>query len=293
MKRLALFLAGVALCSCCLAETVFVDLRAEAEVDKLPLSLGDLARLDARDKELARQLGGLQVDVCPTLAKSCRVDREKLAQAIAGPASRLGASLAWSATEAILVKGHVRPVSLSAAVDQGGVQILDRLGRGEILAAVVRDESPVVQVPPGAREIRPDLGGMRRIGGNVDLPFNVLVDGIPVARPVVRYALVHGVKPVGSGESKVTRSGLPLKPVGEVQAAGGALPVQAVPAAAVVGKNRPVRLLIDSGAVRIEADGLAVGDAGLGEYVGVVRQSAGGEIRGRVIGQGLVLLEEN
>lgn len=297
-----LALIGFAAGMDCRAETVFVNLRPEAEVGHSEVKLSDIAEVVSRDATAADQLGRSFVDKCPSLALPCRLERSRLAPAIETRAAQMGARLVWGANESVALKGRMAPLPLSSAIDHGAIRILQRMDQGYPLAVNVKDAPDSIDAPPGAAEFRPDFNEMRRIGAVIELPINVLVDGVSVARPIIRYGLRHGFasgkpelpRPVAAS-SRQDKPALLQRPW---QGTAGAFQddrhASEGPAGNVlVAKNRKVRLLIDSGPVRVEAEGIALADAGPGGTVDIRRANGLADIRGRVIDHGTVLVEEN
>lgn len=59
-----------------------------------------------------------------------------------------------------------------------------------------------------------------------------------------------------------------------------------------VEKDRPVHILVQAGAVRLEGEGIALADGRKGDRVKVRRTGSEAEVLARVQGQGRVLVEE-
>lgn len=275
----------------CRAESVFINLKPEAEVDRGEVRLADIAEIAARDANIAAQLGGNVVFKCPGLAQPCRVGKTDIMAATQAKAQQAGANVIWGSNEAVSVRGRMRALSLAPAIDRAAVRILQQMDQGYPLALSVKEGPASIEAPPGAAEFRPEFDQMRWVAGGLELPINVLVDGVSVARPLIRYSLRRSLVSTTAERADDGRGSAP-------RVAGGASIGQSVDpvpesGSAVVAKNKKVRLLIDSGPVRVEAEGIALADADFGGTVRVRRPNGLADVHGRAVDRGTVLVEEN
>lgn len=267
----ALAFIGIAIGTDCRAERVFINLRPQAEVDRAEVRLTDIAEIATRNSNVAEQLGSTVVFKCPSLASLCRLGKSDVVAVTQARAQQLGANLIWGSNEGVTVRGRMRPLSLMPAADRAAIRILQQMDQGYPLAVSIQEGPGSIDVPPGIAEFRPEFDQMRWVGSAIELPIHVLVDGASVAKPVIRYALRRSF----------------------VSAPPEELATERLTSDSAVAKNKKVRLLIGSGPVRIEAEGIALADADLGGTVRVRRPNGLADVRGRAIDRGTVLVEEN
>lgn len=285
-----LFAAGI-----CQAASVFVDLKPEASVAQRDIRLADIAHIVSRDSQslLAERLGNLTVSRCVSLAQKCRLMLAPIVAEVDARASELGISVVWGANQSTVITGRTQSLSLATAVDQGGAWIVGAIAQGNPVLVSVVEGPMTIDVPPGQARLQPGFSQIRRLGDYVDLPIQVLVDGIEVARTSIRYLVRQGNNPGSSGSAlaaPVPNPSLAMPSVTEEQKPGtNGLSRTSV----AVSKDQRVRLLVESGLVKIETDGIALADAELGESVRVRRTNGLAAVTGRAIDHGTVQLIEN
>ncbi|MBI2308415.1 MAG: flagella basal body P-ring formation protein FlgA [Rhodocyclales bacterium] len=288
VRSLAVALAALSLGSTAFgAESVFFDVRPEATVDQPNVVVADIVRVVARDSALAEQLGSIPVGRCASLAGGCRFDVDSVAGAVEARAAELGARIVWGGTRGVAVSGRPKSVSLASAIDGGAAWLVQAYGQGAPVYVDVIDGAATVSVPSGRLQILAEPARMRRAGAYAEMPVRVLVDGVEVAQPQVRY-LIRRMAAAADGKTLPTVDGVANfhAPSANPLVAGGEL-------RSAVTRNQRVRLLIDSGPVRVEAEGVALGDALLGGVVAVRRGSGLAAVTGRAIDQGTVQVVEN
>lgn len=266
-------------------ENVFVDVRPEAVVDQPQVVLRDIARVAARDSALAEQVGALVVGRCTSLSGGCRFEMDAVAGAIEARAAAIGANLIWGANRGVAVVGLPKAVSLDSAIDRGAVWLVQTFAQGAPVYVDVVGGPTSVTVPPGVVTVRPEISRMRRVGASLDMPVRVLVDGVDVAQPQVRY-LMRRTADTHDGHSGTQAGRFDAMPF-QAHAIAGSEPRVAV------AKDQRVRLLIDAGPVRVEAEGVAMGDAKVGGTVKVRRANGLAAVTGRAVDQGTVQVVEN
>lgn len=282
----------------CRAESVFVNLLPEAQVDRPEIRLADIARMVGRDPAAAEGLGSAVVATCPTLARPCRLEKARLLPALQAHAAKQGSTLLWGANETVTVTGRRRQLPLAPAIEQAAARILQPMDPAHPLALEIKEAPVSIDAPPGPAEFRPEFDQMRRFGTMIELPITVLVDGVSVARPLVRYGL-RRVGTVVATDSPAWSADRPeQRQARQRQAPGGvSTPSQQEEHGSggdvAVARNKKVRLLIASGPVQVETEGTALSDAALGTLVDVRRANGLADIRGRAVDRATVLVEEN
>ena len=258
------------------AASVFLEIRPQALVDKAEVRLADVADILTRDVNLAEQLGRVAVGQCKSLVKGCRLDKTTFESLVETRAAELGAQLAWSSTETIYIKGRNTRFSLLPAAEKAAIRILLQVDQGRPLAISLPEGPMLIDIPPGEIAVLPAFDRGRRSGNVIEVPLLVSVDGMVVAQPTIRY-LLHRTS-AGSdrriSNESTTRS-------------------DSSAAQNVILKDKKVRLLIESGSVRVEAEGIALADAGIGDAVTVKLANGLVDVRGRLIDSGTVLALEN
>lgn len=279
------------------AESVFLDVRSEATVDQASVILADIARVVARDASVAEQLGRMPVARCASFIRECRIQIETVSGPVEARAAELGANVVWGANRSVVVNGRPKVVSLVPAIDRGAAWVLQAYGQGAPVYVSVVDGVSAVTVPPGALQVLPEPARMRRVGAYIEMPVRVLVDGMEVAQPQVRYVVQRGAQSVDVPALPVAQS-IEVAPIATT---ARALPspmlsdqplVRSESGNAVV-KDQRVRLLIESGSVRVEAEGVALGDAKVGGDVKVRRANGLATVTGRAIDHQTVQIVEN
>lgn len=303
MSRLVFLLIAVLAWGECIAvQTVFVDLRTEAVVDRPEITLAEIAGVFARDEESSKRVGRLSVAHCASLASGCRLDKDALSAIVEGQAREFGVRVVWSANKSVLIKGRARKLPLTPAIEGVAVRIVQLFDQGNPVAVDVLDGPTSIDVPIGLVDVQPQIDQLRRTGPLLEIPLLVSVDGKIVAKFTARYALrrvaatgandfgfrVGGGNAGGSGESDLSK----IRP--PAIANGGRQKILSLASQQnVVEKNQKVRLLIESGLVRVEADGISLAAAGIGDLVRVKRTNGLAGVSGRVIDHGTVLVVEN
>lgn len=282
----------------CHAGNVFINLRTEVEVDRADLNLADIAEVISRDPASASKLGATFVARCPSLSRLCHIQKTDISEAIETLAAQQQTRVIWGAAETVAIRGRKRSLPLTSVIDRTAIELVQRLGRGSPMAISISERPTSVEVPPGNTEFHPEFAQMLKEGSTIELPINVLVDGISVARPVVRYTVRRIPHPprtesqsnafVSHTENKTVQATV-FSPESQAQTSGSERAVEAM----AVTKNKKVRLLIGSGPVRIETEGIALADASIGSIVDVRRDNGLAAIKGRAIDYGTVEIEDN
>lgn len=282
----------------CLAEGVFLSLRHEAGVERTNVALGDIAQIVTRDAILAEQLGRIPVGRCANLIAGCQFEAASISRLVETRASELGASLVWGANGSVAVNGRLRMVSMEHAIDQGAARIVQALGQGGSVSVSVAEAQVSVEVPPGVVQIQAEPNRMRRVGAYFEMPVQVFVDGVLVAQPQVKYLASRSAArvdvPLVLGDSSVVprtmgpSDGADVSPDIRKSVSASGKDVRRA-----VMKDQKVRLLIESGPVHIEADGVALGDADIGTDVKVRRANGLATVMGRTIDQDTVRILGN
>ncbi len=280
----------------CQAAGIFVNLLPEAQVDRPEIRLADIARMVGREPGGAQQLGAVVVATCPTLARPCRLEMAGFLPAIQTQAAKLGTTLLWGANETVTITGRRRQLPLAPAIEQAAARILLQLNPAYPVALGITEAPVAVDVPPGPIEFRPEFDQIRRFGTTIELPITVLVDGVSVARPLVRYALrrvaaaVAADMPARGANPRPEQKQAPGQTSISAQKEKGAM--EGLSGDVAIGKNKKVRLLIATGPVQVETEGIALSDAALGALVDVRRANGQADIRGRAVDSDTVLVEE-
>lgn len=285
LRTAGLVFLGLAIGASCQAETLFVSLRPVALVDRTEFRLADISEIVGRQRQAIDQLGNLIVGRCARLTQPCHLTKGQISAAVQPRASELGIDLVWGSVEAVDIHGRSRSVSLTTAIDQTAIRLVQAMDSGYPLAIGVKDGPAAVDVPPGAVQIEPQFARMRRVGALIEMPIDVLVDGSVMAQPIVRYVLRKGSAP-STIESRVPTEEFDTKTT-ELSSE------KRVAERVAVSRNEKVRLLIATGPLRIEAEGIALAAAHLGAAVRVRRADGVEDVEGRAVGQGTVLVEEN
>lgn len=277
----------------CLAEGVFLNLRHEAGVDRTNVVLGDIAQIVTRDAIVAEQLGRIPVGRCANLIAGCRFEAASISRLVETRAFELGANLVWGANASVAVNGRPRMVSMEHAIDQGAAWVVQALGQGGAVSVSVAAAQTSVEVPPGVVQILAEPNRMRRVGAHFEMPVQVFVDGVLVAQPQVRYLVSRGAAWVDVPSVPGDSSAVP-RTIGSFEGADVSPALRKSVSALgkdvrrAVMKDQKVRLLIESGPVHIEADGVALGEADIGGDVKVRRASGLAAVMGRAIDQDTV-----
>lgn len=256
-------------------ESAFVELRSEALVEQAGVLLRDIARIASRDPAVAERLGSLPVGRCASLAGDCRLDADMIVPEVEAHASETGVRLVWGANRSVAVSGRPRQVSLVAAIERGAAWAVQAYGQGVPVFVDVVEAQTTLSVPRGVTSVTPEIGRVRRVGAVLEMPVRVVVDGVEVARPVVRYMVRRSAD--GTGDT----------------GAGSRIASMASDTRMAVAKDQRVRLLIDAGPVRVETEGVALGDARVGGTVRVRRSNGLAAVTGRAVDLGTVQVTEN
>ena len=305
MFRRALFLiASLAGSASFAGQMVFLDLHREAVLDHAEVTLSEIADVFTRNDELARLVGRVTVAHCASLANNCRLEKSSLAAIVEEQTKKLGAQIIWSANESVLIKGRTRTLSLTPVIDSVAVGIVRTLGSNIPLAIKVLAGPTSIDIPIGITEIQPRIEQTHRTGTILELPLLVLVDGTIVANPMIRYEVRPAIKQLTIGSAQQTMGAIDGSSGGfpknnDIRSAKAGVENKNLRGSAssrshhVVEKDQTVRLMIESGMVRVEAEGVVLTAGEIGDLVKVKRANGLAEVSGRVLDHGTVLVLEN
>jgi len=291
-----LFLALLNLLGFSLARAdVFISLRDSAEVDQAAIRLSDIAEITAKYPEEREYLGGLIVAHCPNLTALCHLHMNDIAVALQ---SQSGIRVFWGGNETVAVRGRKHSFSLLPAIESVAIRLVRAMDQGQPLSVGTDGRLTSVNVPPGTVDVRPDFKYLRWVRDSIELPLDVVVEGGYAIRPIIVFT-VQRQRSIQSATPTTPDSRKELKAVSsssrysqkERQESDAALNTNSL-SRTLVGRNKEVRIRLVGGPVEIETDGIALADAGLGEYVNVRRTNGPGGFRGRVVERGVVVVEE-
>jgi hypothetical protein len=263
------------------AEDAFLSLRPQVSVDHSVVLLGDVVEVTARQPAIAERLHGIELARFSSLAKPAKLSRAEIDGLLNQRGALPSGGIAWGGSTEVVISGRLRRIDLAPGIDGAASQLMQALGPGHAVVIRVLDNGGDVMAPPGRTSVRPEMGALYRFGQTVDVPLAVEVDGIAVARPIVRFEVSRS--PLDSAQFDPA----PRRAAAPVSVDRGS------PAELSVEKDRPVRIVVEAGSVRLEGEGTALADAREGDTVKVRRATGGTELLGRAAGPGLVLVEEH
>lgn len=274
------FLCGwvaVVFCVSCSAETAFVALRTEAQVERREIRLSDIADVTSKNAETSAHLGRAIVARLTTLASPQSVGLETISRELSANPETSGIDVVWGANSSVKISGRVYPVSLQSAAEAGAVHLMSLVGKGRKIALQVVEPLDLVEAPAGKVAAIPLFKEISFAGSRFDVPVDIRVDGTSVARTVISYR-------VESTETEI--------PVGRtITSSAGQIDLANQKAGVVRGQK--VRMIYRSGAVQMESEGIALASAAPGEIISVRRPGNGSDLSGRVLDSGTVKVEEN
>lgn len=284
------------------AEAVFVTLKTRATVASTQIRLGDIADVVSSDSSLAQRVTALRVRSMSAGSETLHLSREEIEAAIAKLDQRLAAKLEWGSNGSVLVSPAPREFRIDDAVDQAGAWIAERVSQaGEFEISLKSDPAPVNAIADSVTG-RPDLRGMQRVGTEIRVPIKILVDGVERGERIAVYEVVRRETPAATSrrgspatDAQPEKSRSRLDPSVAPQGFATNSPQPASPAKGpaqgyVVSKDGPVRIVFDDGHLRIESDGIALANAGVGEPVKVRRVRDEIVLEGKATGPNMVLI---
>lgn len=277
------------------AEDVFLSLRSAVEVDSTTVRLGDVADVVSRRHANLKRLKEIRVSDVMHVDEPLSINRHDVEKILVKQGAFPAGGIAWGGASAVLVTVRRHPVDLSPGIDSAAAMLMARMAPGYDTSIRIIDAGGYVVAPPGKVTVRPDMNEMRRFGQIVEIPLSVDVNDISVAKPVIRLqvcrqprqgARAGSDKPLLAPHDMANRT-TDLPNPGATAARRGA----PAPDVLFVKKDHPVHFIIETGAVRLEGEGVALSDARQGEYVKVKRASGPEEFLGRATSPQLVLVE--
>lgn len=264
---------------------VFVTLRPAAEVKHRTVLLGDVATIAVRIPAEQQEWSALEIARPESFATPVHLTRAAIADRLASLRPEWRGRLYWGGSEEVVVSGQSQQFDLEPAVSKAAIFLLERLGGKDRVTLRVEEGSGKISIPFGVVHCRPDLQAANFLGAYAEVPLLLDVDGKPVTRQLVRFAVLRAPRRAAQAESGVQVQAT------DVPDAGAQVQVHASPY--LVARQKPVTLLLDMEGIRIESEGIALDNARLGDVVRVRRANGNAELAGKVVREGVVQVGEN
>lgn len=298
-------------------QDVRVALKSSAVATARQYVLGDVADVLAADPELAHELAGLTVGQAPRPGYPSRVPRAEFAHYLRLKYPQLADRLAWEGAASVTIESTGVRYDRQAIVDFAARELRARLeaGGGQVDVQPSDHVTPI-ELPPGdvtfkVRDSGADIRPAKRLCVTVD----VLVDGafyrsVPVwfSASVVRNVLkARRDLPAGqtadrqdfevASQDVTDLATMPLAVTANLAglrlkrplAAGAALQQGILEVAPAISRGEDVTIELASQAIRLEAKGVALSEALIGQSIRV--KTSGNEILvAKVVAPGVVSL---
>jgi hypothetical protein len=216
------------------------------------------------------------------------ITRHRVSDIVRQRAPSLFGRIAWGSNEAVHVTAPRQTVGLSQGVDRAVLWLLnqsaDPARGGFAQLTPLRD----VEVPLGSTDVRPSVSESRWTPGHVEIPIVVYVDGVEAARTHARFVLVRASRDSASVATTGSHAGRFNPPVDRTEPVS---PTAQTPV--LVQRNDRVKLLLEQGAVRVEAQGIALTAGTRGGRITVAMAGDRRTMTGHVVDRGIVAVTEN
>lgn len=271
---LSLMMLALSVAAPARAGTAFVRMEPSVLLDRVEVRLADVASVSSSDALLAQQLSNLVVVRLSSIAVPVRIRRADAETAVRVALPEQAHAVLWGGSDETDTRGRPIRRDLTMAVDDAARLLFRRFGHGRVVELHLATTPGALELPPGRFEARPDLDAAVLIGACLDVPLRTYVDGVPMAVAYARFN-IRSLHQDAQGA------------IGSRQAA--ARGAEAV----VVRRDQTVRLLVDSGGLRVETEGVALNDAAIGAPVRIRREGSAVALSGQAMAAGMVRVDEN
>lgn len=296
-----------------------VELLAQAEVATPRYCLGDIARIEAADERQRRRLQELVIADTPALGQTKTYTRQGMERKVVRRHPDLRGLLRWRGAEIIVVRGKGQRVASDTLVDAAALELARFHGeRYKSLELRPVGEVPPLQAPLGDVDLRarplPADGVTRRVGVHVDVRVDgkhyrtvpVWFDGRAVQSVLTAKHPRRAGEPLRMADFDWTALDVATYASGPVPAeelmserlrlrrplsAGEPLLREHVEERPAVARNDNVKVAVSQGGIVIEASGIALADARIGEAVKIRNPDSNEQFAALVVAPGVVRIE--
>jgi len=268
---------------------VFIDLFSHATLDQADYSLGEIAAVLGSDPAVVGAIKRVKVGRCNLAAGTCQVSKSEVSAHLSGDLAFRDTVVIWGNNDVVAIQRASQDVPLAGVSEEIAIKLAQRLkSQGQVIVKILESDVPLV-LPKGKVVMTPDFQHVKRLGRDVlEVPLNVFVDGAAIKSTVLcfRVAVKPGLtESAGNdGPGNLFRTGTDTVMNSQFgDAARGPLAIT---------KDQHVRLIIESGQVTVETEGIALESGALGQQISVQRTGVAHRLQGRVLGEGTVLVME-
>jgi flagella basal body P-ring formation protein FlgA len=313
VKRLCslVLLAGCSAASA--ASQLTLELRGTVLLERPRITLGDVARLP---EDAAQALASLELGASPRVGYVERLSRAQIAQLLARRAGIEPGALAWSGAASVALRTKSQTVAsqdLSAAAARAVRGVFSARFPDIVAESAVAPAG--IELPLGEYRITVRPVDTGRITARIPVWLDVWLAGavyrsvvVPVAVRVQRQVFVArrdlaagalvGPADFEAREQNVAALGAAPAPWPVAQWrlrqrmwAGQVLDERSLAPAGLVLRGDPVRLVVRTGAIAIEADAVALADAAPGERLAVRAAASREAVTGRLDPSGVIVMD--
>ena len=296
-----------------------IRLLTRADIGKPFFALGDIADIESADSQLQQRLAALRIGRSPRTGYRLTVPRAAVEDALARDLPSLRGALRWSGAQRVDVSAggqrvsgeHLTDIAASAAREamHPAYQDLD-------LQPVIKLDD--VSVPQGAVAFAARPAYPNRLTKRLCVPVELSVDGQAYRTVYVWFSVramqkvwvakqaraagallqeadfrseVRDVASLSSAPVSVHDQPLRTLRLRRPIEAGGPLLSTQVEAQPAVLRNESVAVKLISGAISIEANGIALDDARVGQHVRIRNSASGETFSARVVAEHSVVIE--
>jgi flagella basal body P-ring formation protein FlgA len=299
--------------------TVNIRLKEHVEIQATQLALSDVAVVIGGEAALANKIATLDLGAAPRVGATRRLERAAL-ERLAARAVNGKIRIAWAGASRVVVTRRAQHRDGSVLAAKAGEYLLAELQHrypdGTRIEVNPVGTSASLTLPAGTVAMAPRAVGAREVAKRMCVWLDVAVDGefqrsIPVwlnvsvyrASVVARRALDAGevvsLNDFSFSETDVTRvHGEPLMSDAALHrqrmrrrvSAGGVISARDIEPLPPVVRNQEVTVKVASGAVFIEAPGIAEEDGAIGDTILVRNPKSDSAFRAEIVAQGTVFV---
>lgn len=266
--------------------SVFLDLYPTATIEKSDYTLGEIAAIVGSDSAQVEAMKRIRVDNCGLSKVVCRVTKAQVSARLTDDQAIRPGGVVWGSNETVEIRRGFRQVVLTGTAEEIAVRLAQRYqSHGQVVIKIL-ESGTALMVPSGKVVVIPDFQRLKRRNRDVlEVPLTILVDGVSVKTTALRF---HVSANLGRADA-VNDDIQSIRVVSEKSA----VPlITDMRGSSRVAKDQHVRLILASGDVTVETEGIALESGAVGQEIFVRRPNASYRLRGRVLDGGAVLVAE-
>ena len=281
-----------------LAEDIYIELMPEATIDRHDVHLSDIAKLTSNDLNLKASLSKLVIVKLDSLGIPFKISKIEIEKVTQERMHMLSGSIVWSNAEFCLVRPELHPVDLSRGVDITAMTLMKNVKVKGVELLSTDTQLPLVAAPRVKIEQRPNFQEARMMGSNITIPLYVFADNRLIAKPALHFRFrevkPNAIQSVGytfASKEEVYASNLEDSEVDDAKTDAEYIMTPVKKKQFLIQKNQHVKLLIKSGMLEVESQGIAMSNAYLGDQVKVRKLSGSEVLFGRAQEAGVIVLD--